>query len=89
MKENDSNKKCANCVHYLKHYIKSEIRYLPICYGHCTSKTPGGRFRKTDAPCECYEERDLLKEKEEQIKSATEWLAFIAERLNELTQILK
>ena len=88
-KQANSQKQCKNCVHYIAHYIKSRSQFIPIANGHCRNRKPSGHFRKTDAPCECYEERDFQKEKEEQLKSAEECLSFIAERLGELTQIFK
>lgn len=79
---------CRNCIHYLAHYIiiDSKLRQID---GHCTNKKPNGRFRKTDNPCEYYTQRDLQKEKEEQEKSTIKLLSLIAERINDLMQILK
>lgn len=48
-----------------------------------------GHKRIADKLCECFKEKDLEKERENQIKSATEYLFIISERINELTEILK
>lgn len=81
-------KGCKNCVHYLVHYIKGRDQFHPTG-GHCISKKPSGHFRKTDKVCECYNERNLIEEKEEQIRSATESLSSISKHIRELKQILK
>lgn len=51
------------------------------------NRKPSGHSRHTDKICECFEQRDLSAEKDEQVKSALEWLSFISERLNELVHI--
>ena len=80
---------CENCEHYIRHYRKGKTRYEPVSCGHCTNRKPSGHFRKTDKICEFYAERDSEQEKKGQIKSATEYLAFIDERLYELKEIIK
>ena len=82
-------KTCENCVYYLQHYIKENTSYQSIFCGHCVNNRFDGRLRKTDKICEYYQKRNKIKEKKAQLKSAAEYLAFISERLNELTEALK
>lgn len=70
-------------------YVVCRGQFSKISNGHCLNTKPNGQFRKTDNPCEFFMEKDAQKEREEQMKYATEWLSIIAERLSELTQILK
>ena len=82
-------KTCENCVYYLPHYIKEDTRYQAIHCGHCINKKQGGHFRRTDKICKSYKKRNEGREKKERLKSITEYLAFIAKCLNELTEFLK
>lgn len=82
-------KNCKDCNFYVQHYRKNGLRYVAIYCGHCTNRKPRGRYRKTDMICAFYQEKNKAQEKQERIKSATEYLSFIAERVNELKEIFE
>ena len=42
-------KTCADCTHFVKHYIKMKKRYFPINAGHCTYPRLKDRTTKTPA----------------------------------------
>lgn len=72
----------------MPHYIKYDSRFYQID-GHCLNCKPSGHYRKTDKPCEFYEEKDLDKEVKDELKSAEKHLASMDERLNSLMHIFK
>ena len=84
-----NEKWCKDCIYFVQHYKIDKARIFRVACGHCINKKGNGQIRKTDKICDCYTERDSASEKKEQLKSAAEYLSFIADKVNELTEILK
>jgi len=81
-------KSCSVCEHFCQHYIKYKNRFIAAS-GHCMEKLKNGHSRKTDKVCECFLAKDFKAEKDKRLLSATEYLSEIANRLEELKEILK
>lgn len=90
--ENQSNKTCQNCKYFIKHYAKYNGYYYQVTgCGHCINnnldlRESSKRFKRA-FPCEYWEPEVLQKiERRNNIKENLIWMA---QRLEEITQILK
>ena len=71
----EQEKMCENCKFFLLHYVKSETKFTPIAYGHCTNQDIPWKVRKHNMPrnncCEKWESSaELKQENKESIKKA-------------------
>ena len=89
-KEIKDGKSCKNCRYYSQHYSIQGTRYNTVCCGHCMNRDNKKRHCKKADPyevCEYWESVEI--QKEERKRSIKETLEFMAERLDEMAEILK
>ena len=90
MENTTINQRCNNCKYFRQHYAISFSSFHTVCCGHCTNKelTPKEKRSFPFAHgCNMWESNE--EEKARMAKSMEHSVEEMAERLNQILQILK
>lgn len=88
--KNTDLKQCQNCKYFLQHYFKGKKKFAPAIHGHCTREKLKTKYRIRyidETACNFWQPAEL-REQERQ-KSINSDLNSIANRLEEIVQLLK
>lgn len=89
--EQTEKKDCYNCRYFLRYYTSHQGHFYYIHNGHCINTEltlrESAKRKDKNLPCELWQPRKI--QKEETRRKIKDTLQFMAQRIDEIAQILK